>query len=70
MPEAKRATVFERFVRLDETRDRDSGGSGLGLAIVADLVHAHGGTVLATESDDGWCRFEVAVPLEPVSSSG
>ena len=69
VPEEKRATVFERFVRLDETRDRDSGGSGLGLAIVADLVHAHGGTVLATESD-GWCRFEVTLPLERVSSTG
>jgi len=69
VPEEKRATVFERFVRLDETRDRDSGGSGLGLAIVADLVHAHSGTVLATESD-GWCRFEVTLPLERVSSTG
>ena len=70
VPEEKRATVFERFVRLDETRDRDSGGSGLGLAIVADLVHAHGGTVLATESDDGWCRFEFTLPLQPVSQRG
>jgi signal transduction histidine kinase len=65
VPADKRARVFERFVRLDDTRDRDSGGSGLGLAIVADLVHAHGGTVLAAETDEGWCRFEFTLPLQP-----
>ncbi|MCB0908503.1 MAG: GHKL domain-containing protein [Nocardioidaceae bacterium] len=63
VPDGMRTQAFERFVRLDETRDRDSGGSGLGLAIVADLVHAHGGTVMATETEEGWCRFEVSLPL-------
>jgi signal transduction histidine kinase len=62
VPEDARAAVFERFVRLDDTRDRDSGGSGLGLAIAADLVRGHGGTIATSESDDGWCRFEVVLP--------
>jgi signal transduction histidine kinase len=62
VPEDQRAVVFERFVRLDETRDRDSGGSGLGLAIAADLVRGHGGTIATSETDDGWCRFEFELP--------
>ncbi len=37
--------VFERFVRLEESRARDLGGSGLGLAIVQEIVRAHRGTV-------------------------
>lgn len=62
IPVPDRERVFERFVRLDDARDRDSGGSGLGLAIVRQLVRAHGGRVAATESADGWCRFEVRLP--------
>lgn len=39
--------VFERFTRLDEARDRDTGGSGLGLAIARDIAHRHHGTLTA-----------------------
>jgi signal transduction histidine kinase len=44
--------IFERFYRVDSSRDRHSGGSGLGLAIVYSLVTAQGGYVNA-ESTEG-----------------
>jgi signal transduction histidine kinase len=56
-----RNRVFERFARLDASRSSDGGGSGLGLPISREIMVAHGGTVLATESD-GWCRFQVILP--------
>ncbi|ROQ40720.1 signal transduction histidine kinase [Frondihabitans sp. PhB188] len=62
IPEADRERVFDRFVRLDEGRDRDSGGSGLGLAIVESVVRSHGGTVAVETADGGGARFVVRVP--------
>jgi signal transduction histidine kinase len=56
-----RNRVFERFARVDVSRSTDGGGSGLGLAISREIMSAHAGTVVATESD-GWCRFQVALP--------
>jgi len=39
--------IFERFYRVDTSRNRHSGGSGLGLAIVHSLVKAQGGKIMA-----------------------
>jgi signal transduction histidine kinase len=63
VPVADRERIFDRFVRLDATRDRDTGGAGLGLAIAADIARAHGGTLSTGEAGDGWCRFELRLPL-------
>jgi signal transduction histidine kinase len=63
IPEAERSRVFERFVRLDASRDRGSGGSGLGLSIVQEVVRGHGGTVEITESALGGARFVVRLPV-------
>ncbi len=59
-----RERIFQRFVRLQESRDRASGGAGLGLAIVREIVLAHGGTVEAGENPDGapGARFTVRLP--------
>jgi signal transduction histidine kinase len=62
IPEAAREKVFERFVRLDEARARDSGGSGLGLPIVREIAVAHGGSVVATVGPLGGARFELRMP--------
>jgi len=62
VPEAERERVFERFVRLDDSRARDTGGSGLGLAIVRELVALHGGSARVETSRLGGARFVVDLP--------
>ena len=59
---AERERIFDRFVRLEDARDRDSGGSGLGLAIVLEIAGFHGGTVRVLDSALGGARFEVRLP--------
>jgi signal transduction histidine kinase len=63
VPAADRVRIFERFVRLDDSRQRASGGTGLGLAIVREVVAAHGGTVTVTEAAGGGAVFVVRLPL-------
>jgi two-component system sensor histidine kinase BaeS len=53
--------LFERFYRVDKSRDRARGGAGIGLAIVKQLVEAAGGRVGA-ESRGGTTRFWFSLP--------
>jgi signal transduction histidine kinase len=70
VPAAERSRVFERFVRLDASRDRGSGGSGLGLSIVREVVRGHGGTVEITDSALGGARFVISLPVAGPSGPG
>ena len=62
IPTARRDEVFERFVRLDESRTPGDGGTGLGLAIVADVVAAHHGTVHVDDGSLGGACFVIELP--------
>ena len=53
--------VFERFYRVEKSRDRARGGAGIGLAIVKQLVEAAGGRVGA-DSEAGLTRFWFSLP--------
>jgi signal transduction histidine kinase len=53
--------VFERFYRVEKSRDRSRGGAGIGLAVVKQLVEATGGRV-GVESDRGVTRFWFSLP--------
>ena len=61
IPAADLAHVFERFYRVDKSRDRTHGGAGIGLAIVKQRVEGLGGTVGA-ESAGGSTRFWFSLP--------
>lgn len=62
IPPAERKRVFERFVRLDEARARDSGGAGLGLSIVVEVASVHRAGVAVHESRLGGACLEVRFP--------
>lgn len=62
---ADRERVFERFVRLDDARSRESGGTGLGLAVARGIARALGGDVRVVEPIHGGATFEVRLPLRP-----
>lgn len=62
IPPAERDRVFDRFVRLDDARARDTGGSGLGLSIVREIAHAHGGGVRVEDAPSGGARLRVELP--------
>ena len=61
IPAADLPHVFERFYRVEKSRDRARGGAGIGLAIVKRLVELGGGSVGA-ESRDGLTRVWFSVP--------
>lgn len=48
----KLVQIFDRFYRVDASRNSETGGSGLGLSIAQKIVHAHGGEIEA-ESEIG-----------------
>ncbi|EIC2022369.1 Cu(+)/Ag(+) sensor histidine kinase CusS [Escherichia coli] len=53
--------LFDRFYRVDPSRQRKGEGSGIGLAIVKSIVVAHKGTVAVT-SDARGTRFVIMLP--------
>jgi len=62
--------IFERFYRLDSSRNRDTGGSGLGLSIVKAIVESHRGEISVHPTPGGGATFRVDLPIPPQDISG
>ncbi len=58
---ADRDRIFDRFVRLDQSRARTHGGSGLGLPIAREIVESLGGS-LQLADDEAGTRFSMTIP--------
>ena len=62
IPQERLKDVFRPFVRLEGSRNPDSGGVGLGLAIARSVVLAHGGTITLDNRAEGGLRATVRLP--------
>ena len=60
IPAAHLPRIFDRFYRIDPSRQRTGDGAGLGLAITQSIVEAHGGKIKA-RSGETTC-FEIRLP--------
>jgi len=55
--------IFDRFYRVEQSRNRDHGGSGLGLSIARSLVEAHGGRIWADSVEGKSTTFKFSLPI-------
>lgn len=62
IPPEKLNYIFDKFYRLDHSRQSATGGAGLGLAIAKQIVELHNGTIEAS-CKDGITEFKVILPM-------
>jgi two-component system sensor histidine kinase VicK len=56
--------IFDRFYRVESSRDRISGGTGLGLAIARAIINAHGGKIFAESVEGAGTTITFWLPKE------
>lgn len=60
--------IFERFYRVDSSRDRKTGGYGLGLSIANSIVKQHNGKIYAKSIENQETSFIIKLPLKKQGS--
>ena len=65
IPAEDRDRIFDRFYRVEKSRNRRFGGHGLGLAIVRALVLRHGGKISVSPAAGNGSVFTVFLPFNP-----
>ncbi len=59
----QRADALRPFVRLEGSRNKETGGTGLGLAIAHDIILSHGGELTLKDSPLGGLRVTILLPV-------
>ena len=61
IPQADIPHIFDRFYRVDQSRNRKTGGTGLGLAICKAIAESHGGTLTVTSKVNRGSLFTLSL---------
>jgi signal transduction histidine kinase len=69
VPEEQLRYLFERFYRVNEGRNRDTGGTGLGLSIVRNALFLLGGTISVCKQNKGGLQFTLRLPAANSNNS-
>ena len=64
IPEDEVNRIFERFYRVDKTRDRETGGTGLGLSITHATIMMHKGSIKVNSKEEEGTTILVRIPLK------
>ena len=62
IPKEKLNSIFEKFVRIDETLSRENEGSGIGLSIVKSLVDMLNGNIYIESKVNEGSEFTIEIP--------
>ena len=62
--EEEQPKIFNRFYRVDKTRDRETGGTGLGLSITHSTVILHKGSIKISSKEGEGSTFIVRIPIK------
>ena len=63
IPEEALPKIFERFYRVESSRNRNTGGVGLGLSVVKAIVNWHNGEIYVKSISDDITEFYIILPL-------
>jgi signal transduction histidine kinase len=69
IPEQDFERVFQPFVRLEESRNKQTGGIGLGMAIARSIVRKHGGDMSLANTTGGGLTVTIHLPEAPIQQT-
>ena len=64
VPIEEQGSIFERFYRVEKSRNKEGGGSGLGLSICKEIIDLHGGEIGVESDGYSGSTFWFRIPIE------
>jgi signal transduction histidine kinase len=65
----RKEDVFKPFLRLEDSRNRETGGTGLGMSVARTIIRAHGGDISLNNRAEGGLSIKVRLPLSGQTSA-
>ena len=59
IPDEALPKIFDRFYRVESSRNRNTGGVGLGLSVVKAIVNWHNAEIFVESNHEGMTEFSI-----------